>query len=96
MKIYANILDANSLTETENGWEKLQTVHISGAKTQGQINHEINSMQDFKNLLANNPKVNCAMFYFHSCPRKGTTTEKALFWVKRLLMTQARMEVVNG
>ncbi len=90
-KLYANISDGTGLVKTETGWQTPQTMHIASAKTQSCV--EINSLEDFQKLIADNPKVSHVMYYIEGCPRRGTNVEKSLAWVKKLLKTKAWLAV---
>ena len=90
-QLYATIGEGSTFTKTENGHERDLTVHISSARTINRENIEINSLEDFQQILEKNPHVNHVMYYIGGYPRRGTKIENSGKWIKKLLRDKERI-----
>jgi hypothetical protein len=59
-------------------------LHISGAQSIPPAKFEAQTLEDFQKIIAEQ-SVDYVMYYFGGMPRRGTTAEKAIPHLKRLI-----------
>lgn len=90
-KIYATIGEGSTFSKTTAGYERDLTVHLSTARTLNRENIEINALDDFQKIIADNPRINHVMYYVGGYPRRGTNVEKSEKWINKLLRDKKRI-----
>lgn len=90
-KLYATIGEGSTYSKSEQGFQKNQTIHISSAQTQNRENFELNSLEDFRELISSNPRVTHVMYYLGSYPQRGTSLDSSEKWIKKLFRDKDRI-----